>query len=816
MAVSQLIGVDDLARLHPEGMRDVSGVRALLEQAASERATLYRGMNRAVRPESATIEEIRGGELVLATENFAATGREQIFLRFELNGNRYFFSADPLSPESESPLIVRVPDVVFQNERRERLRSGDLSGERVVLRGEGKAFRGEILDSSEAGLAIRAEATSAPQSGASFELEFDTSASRHSHRFARVAGVTRDANGWSRIHLKTSPVPYAPAVGVDRKDAIVERSSSQRLLRKLAVASGATASATEQLLRRAGLGTRDTKIHLVEFETEDREPIRGIADEWGRGEGRLGVVIPPAWGRTKETLMPLARTLLATFRAASQPVSILRFDGVRKRGESYRDPDCLQPGREHDRFTFSQGVKDIRAAANFLRRERGCEKLALVTFSASSIEGRAYLASDRGETVDAWICVVGTADIQSMMRVISGGVDYMGGIEKGLSFGRQEILGVTVDIDYAGVDATQQGLSFLSDSRRDFSQIFVPITWLHGRFDAWMELDRVREVLACGSAGNRKLLEVPTGHQLRSSQEALDVFQLIAEEVSQAALERRISGRAPSIRDLAKRSAAERSRLGQAEPNVADFWADYLLGRSSGMGIALLNATHDYQEFMQRQVADLQLTPGNRVLDLGSGTGAFPSYLRRAGSQPALQLVECDLVMGALQHVKTQIRRDASLSVEFVQADLKRSVLPLASGSCDRVLASLLLSYVPDAKSVLTEIARVLRPQGRLVLSTMRPDADISQIYTRALAGVEDGQFDSFFPGASRAQIMQAARAFLNDGAKLMDLEEAGAFQFWSEIAFRKLIESAGLRVESVFPCLGSPQQAIVASATRA
>ncbi len=60
-----------------------------------------------------------------------------------------------------------------------------------------------------------------------------------------------------------------------------------------------------------------------------------------------------------------------------------------------------------------------------------------VSFSAAAIEARKALARDREGLIDAWISVVGSPDLQSMARSISGGVDFSLGYERSLWFGFQ-------------------------------------------------------------------------------------------------------------------------------------------------------------------------------------------------------------------------------------------------------------------------------------------------------------------------------------------------------------------------------------------
>ena len=58
----------------------------------------------------------------------------------------------------------------------------------------------------------------------------------------------------------------------------------------------------------------------VEYANQKGERIRAILDVVGDPRGAPAVVIPPAWGRTKETALPLAETLLATFRRAQKRI----------------------------------------------------------------------------------------------------------------------------------------------------------------------------------------------------------------------------------------------------------------------------------------------------------------------------------------------------------------------------------------------------------------------------------------------------------------------------------------------------------------
>jgi hypothetical protein len=107
------------------------------------------------------------------------------------------------------------------------------------------------------------------------------------------------------------------------------------------------------------------------------------------------------------------------------------------------------------------------------------------------------------------------------MRVISGGVDYVGGVERGIRFGFQEILGVEVDIDLAGNDAIARQVSV---SRMPGAILLGSRSLLRGSTVHTMRM----ELIASGhfSRGDARspVVVIPTGHQLKSSRQALECF----------------------------------------------------------------------------------------------------------------------------------------------------------------------------------------------------------------------------------------------------------------------------------------------------
>ncbi|HTE64306.1 MAG TPA: class I SAM-dependent methyltransferase [Solirubrobacteraceae bacterium] len=99
--------------------------------------------------------------------------------------------------------------------------------------------------------------------------------------------------------------------------------------------------------------------------------------------------------------------------------------------------------------------------------------------------------------------------------------------------------------------------------------------------------------------------------------------------------------------------------------------------------------------------------PGERVLDLGCGAGRFVAALRDAGADP----VGVELADAALARARRNV---PGADLRLVAAD---GSLPLGHGEVDLVWCSEVLEHVPDTLGFLTEIRRVLRPGGRLLVT---------------------------------------------------------------------------------------------------
>jgi demethylmenaquinone methyltransferase / 2-methoxy-6-polyprenyl-1,4-benzoquinol methylase len=103
----------------------------------------------------------------------------------------------------------------------------------------------------------------------------------------------------------------------------------------------------------------------------------------------------------------------------------------------------------------------------------------------------------------------------------------------------------------------------------------------------------------------------------------------------------------------------------------------------------------------------LELKPGRLVLDLAAGTGVSTAELRRSGANA----IACDFSLGMLQAGRAHRKRRG---VPFVAGDALH--LPFADAAFDAATISFGLRNVADVPKALRELARVVRPGGRLVI----------------------------------------------------------------------------------------------------
>jgi len=119
------------------------------------------------------------------------------------------------------------------------------------------------------------------------------------------------------------------------------------------------------------------------------------------------------------------------------------------------------------------------------------------------------------------------------------------------------------------------------------------------------------------------------------------------------------------------------------------------------------------------------ISPGVELLDVATGPGnaAIRAALRGA------RVTGVDLTPELIENARERARTaEVEARAEFVVGDAED--LPFADGSFDRVISAIGVQFAPRHDVVARELARVLRPGGRLVLGNWTREGLIGRLFT--------------------------------------------------------------------------------------
>ncbi len=199
-----------------------------------------------------------------------------------------------------------------------------------------------------------------------------------------------------------------------------------------------------------------------------------------------------------------------------------------------------------------------------------------------------------------------------------------------------------------------------------------------------------------------------------------------------------------------------------------------------------------------RAVEIAQIRAGARVLDLGCGTGNAALAAARRGAEvtavdPSQRLVAATRARAAAE----------GLSVTCLEGDA--AAIPVEASSSDVLLSVFAVIFAPDAELAASEMLRVVRPGGRIVLTTWTSEGGIAEagrIVRQAMADLapragavpawgERAFVEQLFGARAQVTITEAALSFTAPSAEAWFDEQHRHHPVWRSVS-RALADRAG------------------------
>lgn len=524
------------------------------------------------------------------------------------------------------------------------------------------------------------------------------------------------------------------------------------------------------------------------------------------------IIIPPAYGETKKNSLQLGYYL------AQNGFNVIRYDATNHVGES-----------EGDVFyaSVSQDKNDLITTMDFISNEMKTSQFGVVATSLGARVGIKCASQDK--RIRFVICIAGVVDFRFTLMTVYN-EDIIGDFLKGSPRHTYEIFGYEMG-NYFLESAVKDEYHNLETTINDIQNIDVPIVFICPEEDEWNKIEDIDKIISIFPKKKIQKLIIPKG--MHTIYENFSAAKLAIYETVKACINftyntsiRSEQIIEPDIKDIIEQNKIEKAWLKKYEltkKEEREFWSKYMNQYGA------LIKSNDYLQFLELITLQLgKIHDGDIILDAGCGNGHFGLYLihlalrEYQSEKGGIELIPPSYIYIGVDFVEGPIK-DALIKhfgAKLTRADLNETqkffyilqdldppdpestsgrLLMFSENTFNKICCSLLLSYVKEPLRLLKELYRVLKPGGKIVVTTMKPYCDLSKIYRNYLQQTLD------------PSEIEEARRLLNAAGKIKERENLGYYQFFSEEELEDILTKTGFSNIKIYRSFGNQANVTVA-----